>query len=173
MKVLVGRDQLGAGLLGLQVQAVEGQLLLELGRLHRARVELGQLLLRGSAIALVSHSVTRWVSAGLAVMPGTDQLVADDRAVGVDRVAAGVVAVLVGVDQDLEVVAPELAGDDLAQLGVDLGDADGVDDHDALGRREGHRGGRRDVVADPDADRVRGEPLDVQRQPRHRLGGAP
>ncbi len=51
-----------------------------------------------------------------AAIPAATSSCADDRAVGVDRVAAGVVAVLVGVDQHREVVAAELAGDDLAQL---------------------------------------------------------
>ncbi len=103
---LGGRDQLDAGLLGLQVQAMEGHVFLQLGCLHRARVELGQLLLRG--LDCLGEPLRHPLGVG---RPGghgrTDLLVANDRAVLVDRIAAGVIAMLVGVDQHLEVGATE------------------------------------------------------------------
>ncbi|MCU0277048.1 MAG: hypothetical protein MUF02_09415 [Acidobacteria bacterium] len=73
---------------------------------------------------------------------GLDVLVGDDLAIGINAVAADMVDMAMGVDQVLEIIAPELLGDDLAESLVELGDVGGIDHHDAFLGGDGADGGR-------------------------------
>ncbi len=156
----------------MEVEAIEDQVFLERRRLRRVGAEVLQFGFDSGDSGGIPGKRPFAVGGNLG-HTGRDQLVADDGAVFVDRIATGVVPVLVGVDEVGEVRAPELAGDGVSQLGVDFRDAKGVNNDDALFGGEGKGRGRGDVVAEPETDHPVIELFDVQRQPRDFLCACP